>query len=127
MRLLAPLRHQFYSSLLTLLMATQLLNLSIDAIDPFPHFEDIAINEIESCIELVIEVMLGHENAITETDDHEHSSCKTGSMIVLFSASRQQHIFSIDSGVELSPSFTTISVFIKSPVLTIVSPPPRLV
>jgi hypothetical protein len=125
MQLLAPLRHQFYSSLITLLMATQLLNLSIDAIDPFPHFEDIAINEIESCIELVVEVVLGHENAITETDGHEHSSCKTGNTIVLFSSLRQQHVFPDDNGVELAPSYSTERMFIKSPVLTIFSPPPR--
>ncbi len=127
MALLASLRNQFYSTLLTLMMATQLLNLSIDAIDPFPHFEDLSINEIESCIELVIEVVLGHENAIRETEDHDHSSCKTGNMIVLFACTRQQLAFSDDHGIEVCPVFSSMSFFIKTPVLAIISPPPRLV
>lgn len=127
MPLLATLRKKFYSSVLTTMVAVQLLNLSIDAVDPFPHFEDLAINEIESCLELFIEIVLDHKDAIKETDDHDHAPCKTAGMVVLFPCTRPSHTFVNDNTVAKSQFFLKDLFSIKSPVLTIISPPPRFV
>lgn len=56
-----------------LLMALHILNCSIDTPDAHPDFipEDLAYNDIESISELVLEQMLGFENAIAEHDEHD--------------------------------------------------------
>ena len=52
-------------------MAAFLLNLSVDAPDPFPDYvpEDLTHNEQESITEWVAEHLLGFENAFAEYDD----------------------------------------------------------
>lgn len=54
-------------------MALYLLNISVDAPDQLPgHFpEDLSFNDQESIVELVVEKLLGFENAIAEHDDHD--------------------------------------------------------
>jgi hypothetical protein len=123
---LASLRKKVYSSMLTFVVAVQLLNVSIDAVDPVPHFEDLAINEIESCIELVVEIVLGHGNAIEETDEHDQSSFKPGSGVILFAASRLMLDFDNDHVIHTTPSFVTNTSFKSSLTITIISPPPKV-
>ncbi len=55
------------------MMALYLLNLSVDPPNPHPtHIpEDLSINKQESIIEIVVEKILGYENAIKEYDDHD--------------------------------------------------------
>lgn len=55
-------------------MGLYLLNISVDTADPNPeHFpEDLSINDQESIIEIIIEQVLGYENAIIEYDDHDN-------------------------------------------------------
>lgn len=52
-------------------MACYLLNISVDTPDgtPYGTSEDLSINDQESLIELVVEQVLGFENAIAEYDD----------------------------------------------------------
>jgi len=52
-------------------MGLYLLNTSVDAVDPNPQqiFEDLTINDQESIAELIVETILGYENAIDEYDD----------------------------------------------------------
>lgn len=54
-------------------MGLYLLNISVDAIDPQPAYlpEDLSFNDQESIIEIVLEQLLGFENAIEEYDDHD--------------------------------------------------------
>lgn len=54
-------------------MSLYLLNISVDAADPAPEHipEDLSFNEQESIIELVVEKLLGFENAIEEYDDYD--------------------------------------------------------
>lgn len=54
-------------------MGFYLLNISVDTADPNPdHFpEDLSINDQESILEIVIEKVLGYEDAIKEYDDHD--------------------------------------------------------
>lgn len=54
-------------------MGLYLLNISVDPIDPRPEYmpEDLSINDQESIVEIVIEEVLGYQNAIDEYDDHD--------------------------------------------------------
>jgi len=49
------------------------LNISVDVDDPSPNFvlEDLTINDQESIIEIIIEQVLGYEQAIAEHDDND--------------------------------------------------------
>jgi hypothetical protein len=57
-------------------MAFHVLNCSVDAPDAMPESvaEDLSYNDIESVIELVVEQVLGYENAIAEYDDNDTDS-----------------------------------------------------
>jgi len=54
-------------------MGIYLLNISVDTKDPHPEYipEDLSINDQESIVEIVVEKILGFENAIKEYDDHD--------------------------------------------------------
>jgi len=54
-------------------MAIYMLNVCIDAPDAFLHHmpEDLSYNDQESIAEVILEKVLGYENAIPEYDDRE--------------------------------------------------------
>ena len=54
-------------------MSLYLLNISVDTPDPNPEYipEDLAFNDQESIVEIVVEKVLGFEDAIKEYDDHD--------------------------------------------------------
>ncbi|PHR48157.1 MAG: hypothetical protein COA32_05445 [Fluviicola sp.] len=54
-------------------MGLYLLNISVDTIDENPSYipEDLSINDQESIIEIIVEKVLGYENAIAEHDDND--------------------------------------------------------
>lgn len=54
-------------------MGFYLLNISVDSADPNPEHipEDLSINDQESIIEIVVEKVLGYEDAIKEYDDYD--------------------------------------------------------
>ncbi|MFD2891024.1 hypothetical protein ACFS5J_03240 [Flavobacterium chuncheonense] len=54
-------------------MGLYLLNISVDVADPNPEHipEDLSFNDQESIVELVVEKVLGFEDAIQEYDDHD--------------------------------------------------------
>ena len=54
-------------------MGLYLLNISVDTADPNPEHipENLSINDQESIVEIVVEKILGYENAIEEYDDHD--------------------------------------------------------
>ncbi|MGB6036415.1 MAG: hypothetical protein WBG42_09100 [Cryomorphaceae bacterium] len=55
------------------LMGLYLLNISVDTADPEAENipEDLSFNDQESIVEIVVEQVLGYENAIKEYDDHD--------------------------------------------------------
>lgn len=55
-------------------MGLYLLNISVDTADPNPDHipEDLSFNDQESIIEIVLEKILGYEDAIKEYDDHDN-------------------------------------------------------
>lgn len=54
-------------------MGLYLLNVSVDTPDLYPEHipEDLSFNDQESIIEIIVEKVLGYENAIEEYDDHD--------------------------------------------------------
>ncbi len=63
-------------------MGFYLLNISVDTVDPNPEYipEDLSINDQESIVEIIVEQVLGYEDAFGEYDDHDtedHNSSKT--------------------------------------------------
>lgn len=54
-------------------MGLYLLNISVDPADPNPEHipEDLSFNDQESIVEIVVEKVLGFEDAIKEHDDHD--------------------------------------------------------
>ena len=54
-------------------MGLHLLNISVDTADLYPEYipEDLSINDQESIVEIVLEKVLGYEDAIKEYDDHD--------------------------------------------------------
>lgn len=71
--MLSKIRNSVYLRVLWGLMAAYLLNISVDSADPKPSHikEDLSFNDQESIIEIVLEQLLGYENAIAEYDDHD--------------------------------------------------------
>lgn len=60
-------------------MALYLLNISVDSPDPYPEHipEDLSFNDQESIVEIIVEKVLGFENAIEEYDDHDSEEHNT--------------------------------------------------
>lgn len=57
-------------------MALYLFNISVDSRDKGPDYlpEDLSINDQESIVEIIVEQVLGYENAIVEYDDPDGPS-----------------------------------------------------
>ena len=55
------------------MLSLYLLNISVDSADPYAEYfkEDLSINDQESIIEIVVEKIIGYENAIKEYDDND--------------------------------------------------------
>jgi hypothetical protein len=70
------LRQHIIFRYLWLVVALNILNFSIDA--PDPHIqsvqEDLSINDMESIVEIVLEKMLGLDDALAENDEQENEN-----------------------------------------------------
>ena len=78
------LRTNFLRTIISWVVMLQLLNISIDPPDRHYGPEDLSINDIESCLELVLEVFLGHDNLIDEVDDQDDESGQPTNALTLF-------------------------------------------
>lgn len=69
----SQIRNSVFNKILWGLMGLYLLNISVDTADPDPEHitENLSINDQESIVEIVVEKILGYENAIKEYDDHD--------------------------------------------------------
>lgn len=71
--MICHIRNSIFTQLFWGLMGFYLLNISVDTVDPKPEYipEDLSINDQESILEIIVEKVLGYENAIKEYDDHD--------------------------------------------------------
>jgi hypothetical protein len=83
MGLLRTLRHRFFK-LVLITIAFQVMNMSIDPVDRLIGAQDIAINEMESCVEFILEMVLDKQDAIEETDEPDDSTDRQVSQLILY-------------------------------------------
>lgn len=111
-------------TLITLTMTLQVVNISIDPADSNHFREDLSINDIESCVELVLEVFLDKSDAVKEVDEQDESTTTPSSVtITLFNCSEEglaitENHFSIIDGLSGSyklSDFNSLSLPIQSP------------
>lgn len=71
--MISQIRNSIFSKILWGLMGLYMLNISVDAVDSKPNNipEDLSINDQESIIEIIVEQVLGYEDAIKEYDDND--------------------------------------------------------
>ncbi|MFD1551039.1 hypothetical protein DNU06_04440 [Putridiphycobacter roseus] len=71
--MITALRNSLLINILWGVMALYLLNISVDTADLNPQSvpEDLSINDQESIVEIILEKILGYENAIEEYDDND--------------------------------------------------------
>jgi hypothetical protein len=70
---ISQIRNNAFTKILWGFMGLYLFNISVDTADPHPEHipEDLSFNDQESVIEIIVEQLLGYENAIKEYDDHD--------------------------------------------------------
>lgn len=71
--MLSQIRNSVFTKILWGLMGLYLLNISVDTADLNPEYipEDLSINDQESIIEIIVEKVLGYEDAFEEYDDND--------------------------------------------------------
>ncbi len=108
-------------------MSLYVLNCCIDVPTPHEVKEDLTINKQESILELIIEKLLGFDNALAEYDDNDsdtNSFKKIGfDLFIIPSASvTQKKTFTVNTRQNLKTDFNNIgSLFFEIPY-----PPPEV-
>jgi hypothetical protein len=110
-------------------MALYLLNISVDTADSTPHYlpEDLTFNDQESIVEIVLEKILGFEDAIAECDDNDKCDLNknnlTNVVFVIADNIKQDSNYWHDDRIKQFPLCSImISRFESAPD----SPPPEL-
>jgi hypothetical protein len=125
MLVLQALRRRFLLTVISTVVTLQIVNISIDPADFNSGKEDLSINDIESCVEFVLEVVLNKFDAVKECDEQdEHTSQPTVS-IVLFTSEPAFHLQEQTFSTIPPPLFGYGTSFFNSLTLPITSPPPK--
>lgn len=111
-------------------MGLYLLNISVDAADAKPQHipEDLAFNDQESIVELVVEMVLGFEDAFQEYDDHDtedHNNKKNAKidLVVLENCPKNNHQDQVTQRKKAYPAYKTR---LTKGFTEIDSPPPKV-
>ncbi|HEY0653630.1 MAG TPA: hypothetical protein VGD65_10910 [Chryseosolibacter sp.] len=127
MKVLQALRHKFLGTITLMIVTLQILNISIDPVDPHAGREDLSVNDIESCVELILEDLMGNFNAIDETEDHDEHSSKPVRHVTFFSATDSCVIVQLDFQLIPTANFSGYAEMgLYSYVRPILAPPPKL-
>jgi hypothetical protein len=114
-------------------MALHILNFSIDSPDAQPDEvpENLALNDIESVAELVLEQLMGFDNVIAEHDEHDTEDGGSLSVAKILFFFQSVVYFNIKDIVTPISSVTSNSFYTDSYALQfhpeIVPPPPQRV
>lgn len=111
-------------------MGLYLLNISVDTADPNPEYipEDLSFNDQESIIEIVVEHVLGYEDAIKEYDDHDTEDHNKKSSVKIDLTSQSFVVNTLNqSPIETTgrkfPDYTT---YLKTGFQKLDIPPPKI-
>jgi hypothetical protein len=123
------MRNSSYAKALWGFMGIFLLNVSVDTADPKPNYvpEDLTFNDQESIVELMLEKVLGYENALKEyddTDSEEHTKKSNVQFDLVFVGSTKSTLHHWLSA-PLNPVFTEDQNRLLNGFLSLDTPPPR--
>lgn len=111
-------------------MALYLLNISVDMADPNPKHipEDVLFNDQESIVEIIVEKVLGYENAFKEYDDHdsEDHNKKNNVKIDFLVHQATTNQDSKNQFAEKKKSYLDYKAQLKNGFKEIDSPPPKV-
>jgi hypothetical protein len=111
-------------------MGLYLLNISVDSADPNPEYiaEDLSINDQESIIEIVLEKVLGYENAIEEYDDNdsEDHNKKTNVKIDLTNHYIAELVLNKKFIISIRQNFPDHNSFLTNGFQKLDIPPPKI-
>lgn len=129
MTVIKQIRNSVFTRPFIGLMVLYLINISVDAADPAPEYlpEDLSFNEQESVVEIVLEKILGFEDAIKEYDDHDsnHHDNKKSTKLDL---SVQPEVISKSNPaffLKAKSSFASYTSVLADGFTKIDTPPPR--
>ncbi|MGG8495222.1 hypothetical protein ACQY1Q_02290 [Tenacibaculum sp. TC6] len=124
------LRNSIYTKFLWGLMGLYLLNFSVDPVDLYPEQipEDLSINEQESIIEIIVEQILGYEDAIgeyddTDTEDYGEKTTIKIDFIAQTSGNSGNNQFNIKRRKQKFPVYTT---HLTNGFQELSTPPPKI-
>lgn len=111
-------------------MGLHLLNISVDSADPEPEHvpEDLSFNDQESIVEIVLEKILGYEDAIEEYDDHdtEDHHKKTKTQIDLITQYMADSDILQSSMPTQKQKFSSYITYISTGFCQLDTPPPKI-
>ncbi len=112
------------------LMGLYMLNISVDTADPNPEYipENLSINDQESIVEILLEKILGYENAIEETDDNdrEDHTSKTNVKVNLIAQNTFNHSLNLFSTTLGQQKFTHVTPYLSTGFHKLDIPPPKI-
>jgi len=127
---ISQIRNSVFTKFLWGLMGLYLLNISVDTADPNPEHiaENLSINDQESIIEIVLEKVLGYENAIEEYDDNdtEDHNKKTNVKIDLTNHYITELVLNKESIISTRQNFPDHNSFLTNGFQKLDIPPPKI-
>ncbi len=128
--MLSQIRNSVFTKIFWGLMGLYLLNISVDTADLNPEHipEDLSINDQESILEIVVEKILGYENAIEEYDDHdtEDHNKKTNVKIDLTNHYIAEIVFNKEFIITTRQNFPDCNTFLANGFKKLDTPPPKI-
>lgn len=128
--MLSQIRNSVFTKILWGLMGVYLLNISVDTADPSPEHipEDLSINDQESIVEIVVEMILGYENAFEEYDDNdtEEHNKKTNVKIDLTNHYTAEIVLNKESIITTRQNFPDLNTFLANGFQKLDIPPPKI-
>lgn len=111
-------------------MGLYLLNISVDTADPNPDHipEDLSFNDQESIVEIIVEQVLGYENAIKEYDDpdsEDHNKKDTVKIDFLVHQTNANQDFQ-NQFTKKNKLYIDYKARLKNVIKEIDSPPPKV-
>ena len=109
-------------------MGVYFLNISVDTAEPISVSEDLSFNDQESIVEIVVEKILGFENAFQEYDDHDMEDQNTNNHVkidLVVPFFNNLNTTDLVVGTEKKQLFD-FDTLLKSEFLQIDTPPPKI-
>lgn len=128
--MISRIRNSIFTKILWGLIGLYLLNISVDAEDLNPEHipENLSFNDQESIVEIIVEKVLGFEDAIREYDDHDtedHNKKKNAKIDLLV------HVFNANNNchhqfLQREKLYPEYEARLKQGFNEIDSPPPKV-